>query len=270
MCRSYRKSTSCQNIQNFRHKFENMEQFIFYILLINLVLSLFFYKKQVPVDRLYFFPFIPLAIAAASAYAQHRQAEKQKDAAAKALNRRNPALDSATNQSQALANSSRYAGQDVDEANVRQATADTFNNISKASRSSGDILNAGARLQNQQAKGYQAIAQGAAGFRQSAAEKYRQMLLQQAGQLNDNYQYSEALKGASQQNNYNAVQTLAGGAAMAFGNQRRGGAFFPGMNNAPATQQFGNGSQSTWGWNPDQFSSYQWNPQAFSAGGSFR
>lgn len=254
-----------------------MEQFIFYIVIINLVLGWAFHKKLA--DRLCFFPFIPLAIAAASAYAQHRQAVKQKEAASKAASYRNPALDAATNQSQALANSSRYAGQDVDEANVRQATADTFNNISKASRSSSDIVNAGARLQNQQARGYQSIAQGAASFRQSAAEKYRQMLLQQAGQLNNNYQYSEALKGASQQNNYNAVQTLAGGVAatpwdQVFKNPNGAGAgagaFFPAGNAPDAQQQFGGGGQSTWGWNPDQFSSYKWNPQAFSAGGSFR
>lgn len=242
-----------------------MEQFIFFFVFINVLYSLIYYRRLRQSTVLYFVQFIPLAIAAAQAGAQYARARKQKKEAQKALNYRNPALDTATNMARGESLTTRYAGQDQDEANVRQAAADSFANVKRASRSSADVLNTAGRLQNTQQRGFQAIGQQGQVFRQSAAEKYRQMLLRQAGLRDDNRQYSEALKGAAHQNEYNALNSLLGGVAST--NFGGGGAGY--NSTLTGNQGFGNNAtMSTFGWNPNKFSSFRWNPNSFSAQGS--
>lgn len=244
-----------------------MEQFIVLFFLINVLSCLLTYRRREQSTVLYFV-WLPLAIAAAQAGAQYARARKQKKEAQKALKYRNPALDTATNMARGESLTTRYAGQDQDEANVRQAAADSFANVKRASRSSADVLNTAARLQTGQQRGYQAIGQQGQAFRQSAAEKYRQMLLRQAGLRDDNRQYSEALKGAASQNEYNALNSFLGGVASTnFG----GGSasYTPTLTGNQGG--FGNNApMSTFGWNPNKFSSFRWNPNSFSANGSFR
>jgi hypothetical protein len=205
-----------------------METLIFYLLcwfvLVSCWNGLTHYKKLRNIDKLYWAQLIPLAIAGVSAWQQAEQSKKQKAEAKKALQYRNSAVDTAEQTAKNEASATRYAGQDVDESNVRQGVSDTFNNISRSTRSSGDVLNASSRLSGQQQREYQNIGKGAKIFRQNAMDKYRQTLMQQAGVQDSNRQYSEALKGAAAQNRYNAWSTLGGGvAATNFGGGGGGG-----------------------------------------------
>jgi len=230
-----------------------MATLIFYSILFNLIFGLLCYKRLKSEKNFYFVQFIPLAIAAASAIAQGVRAKKQRDEAKKALNYRNTSIEQAVDSANAQQNQTRYPGQDVAEANARQATADAFANINRSTRSSADLVNATARLQAQQQRTYQTIGQNVAAFRQGAADKYRSLLLQRANVQDANRQYSEALKGAAAQNDYNAIQTLGNGVAMSnFG----GNSYNP-------YNPYGN---QNWGWNPSSFSTYRWYPNAFSTG----
>jgi hypothetical protein len=194
-----------------------METIIFYlicwIVFVNALNVLTHYKTLTKVDKLYWVQLIPLAIAGISAAAQASQASKQKKEAERAKRYKNPAIESAASMARAEANSTRYAGQDIDESNVRQGVSDTLSNIQRSSRSSGDILNAASRVSGQQQREYQNIAKGSQIFRKGAADSYRQAQMAQAGVQDSNRQYSEALKGASSQNQFNAWNTLLGGVA---------------------------------------------------------
>lgn len=248
-----------------------MTQILFVIIFLNLLSGLIFYRSLRRSKVIYFVQFIPLAIAAAQGISQLSRARKQKKAAADALKHRNPALDAATNSANNEANATRYAGQDIAEQNIRQGVADAYSNVTRATRSSADAVNAAARLQSAQQRAYQGVAQNNAAFRQNAADKYRGMLLRQAGLRDENRQYSETLKGAAAQNQYNALNSVLGGVAMTNWGGMSGAGTSNGWNYTPKPNvDIGNGQMSGWGMNPNQFSSYKWNPSAFSAGGSFR
>jgi hypothetical protein len=190
-----------------------MENFMLYVLLVNLVNLAFGSKNQFKSDKLQWVNLIPLAIGAVSALAQNNQAKKQKKAAEKAMSYSNPYVDAAADTAKSQSNQTRYVGQDQDESNVRQSVADTFGNVSRSTRSSGDILNASSRLSGQQQREYQNIGRGAQIFRQGAMDRYRQSAMQQASVRDQNRQYSENLKGAAAQNQYNAWNSLLGGVA---------------------------------------------------------
>jgi hypothetical protein len=192
-----------------------MEGFMLYVLVVNVLNSIIFRKRLKKLDKLYWLQLIPLAIGAVSAIAQANQAKKQREQAKKALDYKNPYVDSAADTARAQANSTRYAGQDQDESNVRQGVADTFSNISRSTKSSGDILNAAARLSGQQQKAYQDIGKSAQIFRQGATDRYRQAQMQQAGVADQNRSYSENLQGAASKNEYNGWNSLLGGVAAA-------------------------------------------------------
>lgn len=206
-----------------------------YVLMVNVLNSIIFRKSLKKLDKLYWVQLIPLAIGAVQSILQASQAKKQQKEATKTMDYRNPYIDSAAAEAQNQAKSSRYIGQDIDETNVRQGVTDTFGNISRATRSSGDILNAASRLSGQQQKAYQDIGKSAQIFRQGAMDKYRQTQMQQAGVADQNRAYSENLKGSAAQNQYNSVNSLLGGAAAAatWGRQKSGyswGAGTPGAN----------------------------------------
>lgn len=190
-----------------------MEGFMLYVLVVNVLNSIIFRKSLTKLDKLYWLQLIPLAISAVQAISQASQAKKQEKQAEKALDYTNPYVESAASSARAQANTSRYAGQDQDESNVRQGVADAFSNVSRSTNSSGDILNAASRLSGQQQKAYQDIGKSAQIFRQGSMDKYRQVQMQQAGIADQNRAYSENLKGAASQNRYNAVNSVLGGVA---------------------------------------------------------
>lgn len=194
-----------------------MEYLIFYlvcwIVAVNAINGILYYKHLIKSDKLYWFQLIPLAIGAAQSAMQYNESKKQKQESEKALKFRNSYVDTSAELAKTESNTSRYTGQDVDESNVRQGVADTFSNITRSTRSSGDILNAASRLSGQQQREYQNIAKGSQVFRKGAMDRYRQSLMQQAGVQEQNRQYSENLKGASSQNKYNAVNSVLGGVA---------------------------------------------------------
>jgi hypothetical protein len=186
-----------------------MHNFMFYLLVVNILAALLPRRR----GQANWVQLIPLAIGGIQAAMQASQGKKQKKEAEKALQNRNPFVDASANIARTQAMSQRYPGQDQDEANMRQGVADTFGNISRASKSSGDILNAASRLSSAQQQNIQNMAKTRLNFQQGAMDRYRQALGQQADVQNQNRAYSENLKGAAQQNQYNAWNSLLGGVA---------------------------------------------------------
>lgn len=221
---------------------------------------------------------IPLAIGLAQALGQFAQARKQNKEADKALSYRNPYIDTAANNARLEANSTRYPGQDTDEANIRQGTADTFSNLSRSLRSSGDLVNASSKLSGSQQRAFQDTAKQGQIFRRSAMDRYRQLLMQQAGVADANRQYSEALKGSAQQNKYNALNSVLGGAALSdfsgigfnsnstasaggIAKNAAGGAGRTAIRTgAPTSTVSGVNTNFGWNFNPNVYNSFKWNP----------
>lgn len=234
-----------------------MEKFLFALFILTLLLEFIFPSKR---DKAYFGPIVPLAIGGAQALGQLLGARKQKKEARKALDYMPPALTEATNTARAQSQSQRYAGQDIDEANVRQTTADTFGNVAKSTTSTGALLNAASQLNTAQARGMQQIGQKAMNFRENAMDKYRQMLLQKADVQIGNKRYSEALKGSAMQNRMNALNSvLSGVAASDFGGK--------------APKMFGTGVDTSkftgYRFDPNRFSSFKFDPNSFSSNYSY-
>lgn len=130
-----------------------------------------------------------------------------------------PALQEELNIGRTQANASLYPGQDIDQNNLRQGTADSFANLQRSATSSGQLLNAGSKLGGQLMRGQQNIARTGQMFRQGAMDRYRQSLRSKANvqQANQNqFQAAKsALIGSSGQNAYNALTSVLGGAAVA-------------------------------------------------------
>ncbi len=85
-----------------------------YVLVVNILNSIVFRKNLKTSDRLYWVQLIPLAIGAVQALSQSSQAKKQKKEAAKALDYKNPYVESQASLARSQANATRYAGQDQD------------------------------------------------------------------------------------------------------------------------------------------------------------
>jgi hypothetical protein len=203
---------------------------------------------------------LPLALSGVQAGMQLWNARQQRKEAKKAMNFMTNSLNNVVNEDRLRANSTRYAGQDQDESNLRQGIADTFANVSRATSNSGDLLNAASKLQNAQAQGYQQIARQGQMFKQSAMDRYRDSLLRKSEMEAGNKRYSEALKGSAMRNTYNAVNTVLGGVAASYdGGNGRGLA-------SNSNQGVNTKSLSGFSWDPSRFSSFRFNPNAFSAG----
>lgn len=192
-----------------------------------------------------------------SAISQKRKANKLK-----ASTFEPPALTEEANIARTQANASRYAGQDIDEENLRQSGADSVSNAERAATSSGQLLNVGSKISKQTDRGFRNIARQGEAFRQNALDKYRGVLRSKAqNQLNNQNQFQaakSALIGSSNQNAYNALSSVLGGAAISDFNKTGKSNQFVQSN--PFADTF-SGS----GFNPNMFSSYKWNPNAFSA-----
>lgn len=218
---------------------------------------------------------IPLIIGAAMSAYQIAQAAKQRKEAKKAEKYMPAAASEATNIARAQANVTRAPGQDIEESNIRQATSDAFTNVKRGTRSSGDLLNTAARLQLGQNRATQALGQRTQAFRQSAMDRYRGALGDQANIQMGNRRYAEALRGAAAQNSFGAVQSVLGGLALS---RYGGGGFGGGMGGGipqftQQTQTPSNPmSRGAFGYrfDPNRFSSFRYNPGAFSANYNFR
>lgn len=203
---------------------------------------------------------IPLAVAAVGAASKLIGAAKQRREAKKAAKYVPAGLTEALNETRLQSMASRYPGQDMDEANVRQGTSNAFANAQRATRSSSDLLNVAAQLQGTQNTAMQGIARQGQVFRQNSMDKYRNLLLQKADVQMGGKRYSEALKGAANQNTMNAVNDVASGIAMGFGGAQSGGMMSNGQNNPLSGMS--NGSFGRF--DPMRFSSHKYNPRQWN------
>lgn len=138
-----------------------------------------------------------------------------------------PALLEAEAKARKEANATRYAGQEVDEANLSQASATAVSNVNKAATNSGDALNMGAAIVGSEQRQKMQLGKTLQQFKQRGKEMQRQTLYQKAqAQARNRAAYEaakSALTGASIQNTYSGVSDVGGAAASYFGN----GSFMP-------------------------------------------
>jgi hypothetical protein len=118
-------------------------------------------------------------------------------------------------------NATRYAGQDVDETNIRQGTATGISNVNKAATSSADALNMGSAIVGREQNQMRQLGKTLQMFKEQGRQSRRQALTQKAFAQARNKQQFEAaksgLKGAATQNIYGGVSDLAGGLVSALG-----------------------------------------------------
>jgi hypothetical protein len=128
-----------------------------------------------------------------------------------------PGLLQAEALAQKNANATRYAGQDQDEANIRQGAATAFDNVSRSTTSSANLVNAAMGIQANQNKAMQNVAQTGQQIRQQNMGGWTNLLLQKAGQQSANRKQfeatSSALRGAIMQNRARQTNALWNGAA---------------------------------------------------------
>jgi hypothetical protein len=115
-----------------------------------------------------------------------------------------PSLLQAEQLAQKNVNATRYAGQDQDEANIRQGAATAYDNVARATTSGSNLVNAALGIQTNQNKAMQNVAQTGQRIRQGNQAGWTNLLLQKAGaQTYNRRQYEgskSALQGAIMQN----------------------------------------------------------------------
>lgn len=138
-----------------------------------------------------------------------------------------PALREAEGSASREAMATRYPGQDVDEANVRQTATDAFHNVARSSSSPSATVNAASRLAGFQQREMRRIGAEARRFRANATDRLRQIQLRKAGVQAENRRQFEAaksaLRGASSQNLFNAISSIGAGAVVSHLEGGRGG-----------------------------------------------
>jgi hypothetical protein len=131
-----------------------------------------------------------------------------------------PALLEAESKARKEANATRYAGQEVDEANIAQASATAVSNVNKAATNSADALNMGAAIVGSEQKQKMQLGKILQQSKIRGKEIQRETLYKKAqAQARNRAAYEaakSALTGASIQNTYSGVSDI-GGAAAAFG-----------------------------------------------------
>lgn len=117
-------------------------------------------------------------------------------------------------------NTTRYAGQDQDEAAIRQNAANAFSNVSRATTSSTNLVNAAMGIQGNQNRAMDRVAQRFQQVKDGLRGRWTNLLLQKAGQQLSNRRQYEAtkssLKGAIMQNRArqsNAIWNAGAGVA---------------------------------------------------------
>jgi hypothetical protein len=145
-----------------------------------------------------------------------------------------PALLQALGGAEKRSNATMYAGQDIDQANLDRNANNAFSNVSRATTSSPNLVNAAMAIQGQKNVAQQWIQRNLAVFKDSANKDFTNLLLQKANaQLGNHRQYQaakSALQGAAMQNNaqannalWNAGAQVGGAAAGAGLNKMLGG-----------------------------------------------
>ena len=148
-----------------------------------------------------------------------------------------PGLLQAAAGAEKRANASRYEGQDIDEANIKQASATAFNNTAKATTSSTNLLNSAMGIQAAENKAMDNVSSTLQQFKRGNQKDFNNLLLDKAdAQLGNRRQYEatkSSLQGAIMQNKAkrnNAWWNAAGGIAdtatsFATGGMKSGGGF---------------------------------------------
>lgn len=248
-----------------------MEHLFVYCVLIQVFLCFLFRKKLR--GKAYIAPIVPLVVGGAQALFQAFQGGQQRKAARRAEGYVPPALKEEENIARTQASATRYAGQDQDETQVRQGVADTFSNVSRATTSSGEVLNAASKLSGSQDRALQGIQRTGQVFRQNAMDRLRGTLARKAGAQMQARMYAENLRGAAARNEYNAVSSLAGGVIQ--GEMTKDWNTTFGKNTNPSMifnpMATGMGLPSGMSRDPMLMSTYGWNPMAnqFSTGNFF-
>lgn len=111
------------------------------------------------------------------------------------------------------ANAGRYAGQDVDEANVRKNVADAMASVKEGTSSSSNILNAASLLNEQANQAFQNIGARAEQVRERRQDDLNRALTEKSGVQMENQRRFQAAKGAlsgaGDQNIFNALSNLS-------------------------------------------------------------
>lgn len=109
-------------------------------------------------------------------------------------------------------NATRYAGQDQDEARIRQSSSNAFDNVSRATTSSTNLVNAAMGIQGNQNRAMAGVGQRLQQVKEGQRGRWTNLLLQKAGQqLSNRRQYEgtkSALQGAIMQNRARQTNAL--------------------------------------------------------------
>lgn len=135
-----------------------------------------------------------------------------------------PALLEALGGAQKRKDATMYAGQDIDQANIDRNANQVFNNVTRGTTSSTNVVNAAMGIQGQKNLAEQGIQKNLAQYRDNANQDYTNLLLQKASMQNQNHQKflgaKSALQGAAMQNDaisqnalWDSVSQLGGAAA---------------------------------------------------------
>lgn len=128
-----------------------------------------------------------------------------------------PALLEAERLARNQENTTRYAGQDVDENNIRQATATGISNVNKAATSSADALNMGSAIVGREQNQMRQLGKTLQMYKEQGRQSRRQALREKAyAQARNKQTFEEAksaLTGASIQNIYGGISDIGGGIA---------------------------------------------------------
>lgn len=191
-----------------------METYLLLLFLADLLLFGVFARR----DRAYIA--VPMLIGGATAAFQALQAARQSRQARKLRPSSfiPPALREAEDSARREAMSTRFPGQAEEEAGLRQTVADTFHNVARSSTSPATTLNAASRLSAFEQRARREMGAEARRFRAGATDRLRQIQLRRAGIQAENRRQFEAarsaLRGASQQNLFNALSSLGAGAVI--------------------------------------------------------
>ena len=118
------------------------------------------------------------------------------------------------------ANATRYAGQDIDEANIRQNSANAMSNVSRGTTSGTNVVNAALGIQGNENRAFQGVSKTLQNFKDRNQANWTRLLLQKANaQMGNRRQYEaskSALQGAIMQNKARQRNAFwnAGGSAL--------------------------------------------------------
>ena len=193
-----------------------MEKLILFLIVLECFLACLLYKRLR--GKLYFVQFLPLILAAAqagySAYKGHQQKKK-----AKKLRETNftPAALEESLAGSRMAASASGPGYNRGKAQLGQSTSNAINALRRTGGSAGAIQQAVADADARQKEGVKDLEVSDQQFKNQNRQMLTQQLGQKAGYQKESFDSmnaaKSALKGAAEQNQYNAVTGLLSGVA---------------------------------------------------------